>query len=245
MTAVILAALAFFGLLLYACSAPSSQILGPTLVRGPSEGHRVALTFDDGPAHPYTSQILDILRDRHVPATFFVCGKNVERYPEIVRRIHAEGHTLGNHTFSHPFLYFKSPARMAEEIDRTQTAIERVTGQRPLLFRPPYGARWFGLFRVLRERGFAAVQWSAPSFDWAKKKRAADVARITSRRLSSGAVILMHDGREPRAPGKVDASITVTALPLIIEEARRKGLHFVPIEEFLECSAVSPIRRLP
>src|SRR2546428_147413 len=83
--------------LYYACTVPSSQILGPTLVRGPAEGRRIALTFDDGPLSPFTEQVLDILRERRVPATFFVCGKNVERFPEILRRIHEEGHGLGDH----------------------------------------------------------------------------------------------------------------------------------------------------
>ncbi len=219
--------------LFYACSVPSSQILGPALVEGPSDSKRVVLTFDDGPAEPYTSQLLDILRDHRVPATFFVCGKNVERYPEIVRRILAEKHTIGNHTFTHPFLYFKNQQQMAEEIDRTQAAIERVTGFRPRLFRPPYGARWFGLFRVLRQRGLNAVQWSAASFDWVKKNRPRDVVRITLDRLRNGAVILMHDGREPRALEDIDASTTVAALPAIIEGVREAGFEFVPVEEFL------------
>jgi peptidoglycan-N-acetylglucosamine deacetylase len=232
--AVSIAWLGFLAALFYyACAVPGSQILGPTLVRGSAEGGRVALTFDDGPAPPFTEQILDVLRDYEVPATFFVCGKNVEQFPDVVRRLHAEKHTIGNHTYSHPFLYFKSRVRMAEEIDRTQLAIERVTGVRPKLFRPPYGARWFGLFDVLADRGLEAVQWSDASFDWRKKNRATDVARLTLRALRAGSVILMHDGREPRSRDGLDASKTVEALPAIIEGARRAGLRFVPIEEFL------------
>ncbi|HZP02368.1 MAG TPA: polysaccharide deacetylase family protein [Terriglobia bacterium] len=226
--------------LVYACSVPSSQILGPALVRGPAEGGRVALTFDDGPARPFTEQILDILRDHNVPATFFLCGKNVERYPDIVRRIHAENHTIGNHSYSHPFLYFKSRSRMGEEIDRTQEVIERVTGVRPGLFRPPYGARWFGLFRVLEERGLRAVQWSDPSFDWQAKNSPAEVARLTLRRLRPGSIILMHDGREPKLPHEVDASITIAALPAIIKGVRKAGLKFVSVEEFLPERDSSP-----
>lgn len=221
------------GLLVYACSVPGSQILGRTLVRGPAVGGRVALTFDDGPARPFTEQVLDILRQHNVPATFFLCGKNVERYPDIVRRIHAEKHTIGNHTYSHPFLYFKSRSRMAEEIDRTQAVIEQVTGVRPLLFRPPYGARWFGLFAELAQRGLHAVQWSDASFDWQRKNGSADIARLTLRKLRAGSVILMHDGREPRLPHEIDASKTIAALPAIIEGARKAGLEFVSVEDFL------------
>ncbi|HLW80025.1 MAG TPA: polysaccharide deacetylase family protein [Terriglobia bacterium] len=224
---------ALAALLVYACSVPSSQVLGPALVRGPGDGKRVALTFDDGPAAPFTGQILDILRDHQVPATFFVCGKNVDRYPDLVRRIHAERHTLGNHTYSHPFLYGKSWRRMADEIDRTQAAVERAAGVRPKLFRPPYGVRWFGLFDVLGERGLRAVQWSDPSFDWKKRHSPSRIARLTLRRLKAGSVILMHDGREPRRPDKIDAASTVAALPAIIEGARKAGLEFVSVDEFL------------
>src|SRR5258707_2554771 len=118
------------GLLVYAWSVPQWQIFGPAVVRGRTTGGQVALTFDDGPVAPFTEQILDVLRAKKVTATFFVCGKNVERFPEIVRRIKAEGHTLGNHTYSHPFLYFRSRLDMAREIDRTQEAIEKVAGLR-------------------------------------------------------------------------------------------------------------------
>ena len=224
---VLLAALFY-----YACSVPSSQVLGPTLVRGPAAGGGVALTFDDGPARPFTEQILDILRDYNVPATFFVCGKNVERFPDVLRRIHSERHTIGNHTYSHPFLYFKGRRGMAEEIDRTQTAVERVTGLKPSLFRPPYGGRWFGLFDVLAERGMRLVQWSDASFDWKKGNRPADIARLTLRKLKPGSVILLHDGREPCAPHEIDAGVTVQALPAIIEGVRKAGLKFVSIDEF-------------
>jgi peptidoglycan-N-acetylglucosamine deacetylase len=221
------------GALYYACSVPNSQVLGPALVRGPATEGRLVLTFDDGPARPFTEQLLDILRDQQVPATFFVCGKNVERFPDIVRRIHAERHTIGNHTYSHPLFYLRSRATMAQEIDRTQLAVERATGIRPKLFRPPYGVRWFGLFTLLGERGMRDVQWSDASFDWKKNKRPADIARLTLRKLRAGSVILMHDGREPSAPHEIDASTTVEALPAIIEGARKAGLKFVSIEEFL------------
>ncbi len=220
-------------LLYYACSVPGSQLLGPALVRGPASGGRVALTFDDGPATPFTEQILDILRDHQVPAAFFVCGKNVDRFPEVVRRMHAEKHTIANHTYTHALLYLKTRARMAEEIDRTQAAIERVTGVRPKLFRPPYGVRWFGLFAVLGQRGMRAVQWSDAGFDWEKGNLPGDIARLTLRKLEAGSVILLHDGREPRLPHEIDASRTVEALPAIIEGVKRAGLRFVSIEEFL------------
>ena len=110
---------------------PSSTFFRPVLIRGPQQGKRDLLTFDDGPAEQFTEQVLEILREHQVPATFFVCGKNVEKHPDLLRRIVAEGHEVGNHTYSHLFVYFKSRRRMAEEIDHTQAIIEKVIGFRP------------------------------------------------------------------------------------------------------------------
>jgi peptidoglycan/xylan/chitin deacetylase (PgdA/CDA1 family) len=231
LVAVILAGAAG-ALFWYACTYPSSQLFGPALVRGPFSGRRIALTFDDGPACPYTERILDILRERKVPATFFVCGKNVERAPEILRRILAEGHAVGNHTYSHPFIYFRSRAEIAAEIDRAQEAIQIAAGYRPTLFRPPYGARWFGLMPVLRERGLHLVQWSDTGYDW--KLGREGIVQAALRGLRPGAVILLHDGREVRPPAQVDQSETVQALPAIIDGALKLGYTFVPLDEFLE-----------
>jgi peptidoglycan/xylan/chitin deacetylase (PgdA/CDA1 family) len=219
-------------LLWYACSVPSSQLFGPALVRGPKEGRGVALTFDDGPTSPFTEQILGILRERSIIATFFVCGRNAERFPEVIRQIHAEGHSIGNHTYSHPYLYFQGRRKIAEEIDRTQDLIEKLTGHRPTLFRPPYGARWFGLYPVLRERGLQVVQWSDTGYDWQNKADA--IVTATLRRLRPGSVILLHDGVKVAAPGTpADRFQTVQALPAILDGAVGAGFTFVSVKDFL------------
>ena len=226
------AAAAGGALLWYACSVPSSQVFGPALVRGSREGRRVALTFDDGPAPLFTGQILDILRDYRVPATFFVCGQNAERHPDLVRRIHAEGHTLGNHMYSHPYLYFQSRRKIAEEIDRTQEVIGRLTGCRPRLFRPPYGVRWFGLYPVLRERGMHVVQWSDTGYDWENDAEA--IVSLTLRHLRPGSVILLHDGFNVHTPGgQIERSDTVKALPSILDGGLKAGFTFVSVRDFL------------
>lgn len=217
------------GALAYACLIPSSQVFAPVLNRGPAESRSVVLTFDDGPAPPFTDRILDILGEHKISATFFLCGKNVERHPEIARRIVREGHTVGNHTYSHPLLFAHSRRFMAGEIDRAQNIIERVTGVRPTLFRPPYGARWFGLMPVLRQRRLKMIMWSVAGFDWKYKTQA--IIRAATRRLHPGAVILLHDGHEQPPPGGIKQSSTVEALPAIIEAVSRAGLTFVPIEK--------------
>ncbi|HEX5413853.1 MAG TPA: polysaccharide deacetylase family protein [Terriglobia bacterium] len=219
------------GALAYACIIPSSQVFSPVVNRGPAESRSVFLTFDDGPAPPFTERVLDILSEHKISATFFLCGKNVESHPEIARRIVREGHTVGNHTYSHPFLFARSSRFIAAEIDRAQEAIERVTGVRPTLFRPPYGARWFGLMPVLRQRRLKMIMWSVTGFDW--KYKSEQILRATTRRLHPGAVILLHDGHEQPPPGGIDQSGTVEALPEIIEAVSRSGLSFVPIEKII------------
>jgi peptidoglycan-N-acetylglucosamine deacetylase len=230
---VALLATILVGALYYACTVVGSQVLGPGLVRGPSDRREIALTFDDGPAPPFTEQILDILHEHGVTATFFVCGKNAERHPETLRRIQTEKHSIGNHTYSHPFLCLKGRDKIAEEIDRTQAVIQGITGCRPRIFRPPFGIRWFGLFPVLRERGMMNVQWSDAGFDWVERNSSTEIARLALQRLKPGSVILLHDGRDTLSPDRCDRSRTVAALPVIIEQARRAGFNFVSIEDFI------------
>jgi peptidoglycan/xylan/chitin deacetylase (PgdA/CDA1 family) len=224
--AAALLGLAAVGVLAYGLGAPQATLLGPALVRG-ADAHEVALTFDDGPSVPFTGQVLDVLRKNHVHATFFLCGANAERYPELVRRIRAEGHEIGNHTYSHPWMYLISRERIADEIDRTQNVLERITGRRPRLFRPPFGVRWFSMWPVLRERNLTMVLWSDRGYD--ADLGASGIAKTTLDQLTPGAIILLHDGFETRAPADVDRSATVRALPAIIAGARKAGYTFAPI----------------
>jgi peptidoglycan/xylan/chitin deacetylase (PgdA/CDA1 family) len=228
---VIAVGLAFGLWFWWACATPSSTFFRPVLIRGPQDRKRVSLTFDDGPSLPFTSQILDILREHQVPATFFVCGKKVEQHPDLLRRMVAEGHEIGNHTYSHHFTFFKSRRHLADEIDRTQAVIERVCGRSAHLFRPPYGSRWFGLMPILLKRGMQMVLWSAAGYDW--KKNVAGITRATLRELRPGAIILLHDGRETRPVEETDRSQTVKALPGIIAGVQEQGYAFVPLKEFL------------
>lgn len=206
------------GVLAYGLAAPRATLLGPALIRlPPTPGVKpLALTFDDGPS-PFTGRVLDILRREHVHATFFLCGANVERYPELVRRIQAEGHVIGNHTYSHPYLDLKAKARIADEIDNAQAAIGKITGRRPTLFRPPYGVRWFTLNGLLRERGLTMVMWTN------------DAASVS--RLEPGAVVLLHDGVETYPPEKIDRTELLNQLPGLIAQARREGFTFVTVPE--------------
>jgi peptidoglycan/xylan/chitin deacetylase (PgdA/CDA1 family) len=227
---VLLIVAAAEGVFVFACYSPSSNFFKPVLIQGPPEARKVALTFDDGPAPPFTEKILDILKEKNVTATFFVCGRNAERYPETVRRIVRDGHTLGNHTYSHLSLFMRGTRRMADEIDRAQEAIEIVSGIRPAIFRPPYGARFPGLMGVLAERGLKLVMWSASGRDW--RLPTEGIVESVLRKLKPGAVILLHDGQGIDEPARVDRSKTVEALPEIIDRTRKAGFEFASLSEF-------------
>ena len=218
-------ALAIIGVLAYGLGSPQSTLLGPAQVRG-GDPSVVLLTFDDGPSVPYTGQVLDILRAHGVKATFFLCGASAERYPELVRRIRDEGHEIGNHTWSHPYLYLASRAMMAAEIDRTQDLLEKITGARPIWFRPPFGVRGFPMRGILAERGMKMMLWSDRGHDG--ELDADGIVATTLAQLQPGAIVLLHDGFEAKAPALVDRSATVSALPRIIAGVRRAGYHLEP-----------------
>ena len=211
----------------FAAAAPSSQLLGRTLVRGDGTAPKIALTFDDGPSEA-TPLILDILKQAGIRATFFLCGQNVERYPEHARRIAQEGHEIGNHTYSHPYLFWKTPGKIAWEIARAQCGIEHATGCRPRLFRPPYGVRWFGLFPILASHDLTAVMWSVSGMDW--RLPAARIARRVIRKAKPGSIILLHDGVPSSEKG--DRRQTAEALEEIVR-ALGKRYRFVTASEMV------------
>jgi peptidoglycan-N-acetylglucosamine deacetylase len=193
-----------------------------------ANGHRdlleVALTFDDGPLPPYTGQVLDVLERYGVPATFFCVGLNVSAFPEEVARIREQGHTLGNHTWSHPFLPELSRRQLVAQLEHTDSAIMSASGgARPTLFRPPYGSRTPEVAGWLGELDSTVVLWDVDVSDWSMPG-AGVIADMTLAQTKPGSVILMHDGGG-------DRSQTVAALPAIIEGVLARGLRFVRVEE--------------
>jgi peptidoglycan/xylan/chitin deacetylase (PgdA/CDA1 family) len=230
-------ALAVVGVLAYGLGYPEATLLGPALSRA-GDPTEVMLTFDDGPSVPYTAQVLDVLRANHIKATFFLCGANAERYPDLVRRIRDEGHVIGNHTWSHPYLYLASRETIAAEIDRTQDVLEKITGTRPVWFRPPFGVRGFALREILKDRGMKMMLWSDRGHDG--NLGAAGIAETTLTQLHPGAIILLHDGFEAKAPALVNRSATVSALPRIISGVRRAGYVFAPLGYGRESGGATP-----
>lgn len=187
---------------------------------------KIALTFDDGPNPPYTEQMLAILKEKQVPATFFVCGANVERHPDLVKAIHAHGHLIGNHTFFHHPLTTRLGLTF-HEIMRTQSLIDRLVTQSLRLFRPPWGIAPFWLKRQLRTVGFTIVLYDIVGYDWEKQAAATAIKDNVVRRAKSEGIILLHDGKKTQKDA--DRSQTILALPQIIDVLRSQGFQFVPI----------------
>jgi peptidoglycan/xylan/chitin deacetylase (PgdA/CDA1 family) len=133
----------------YAVRGRSSTLLGPSVYHGCRDRRSIALTFDDGPSEG-TNQLLDILNQYRTPATFFVCGKNVQRLPGVAQAVAAGGHEIGNHTYSHPALYLRTSRFIDDELSAAQSIIADTTGSSPTLFRAPFGARWFEVRKTQR-----------------------------------------------------------------------------------------------
>ncbi|MDR3559924.1 MAG: polysaccharide deacetylase family protein [Negativicutes bacterium] len=209
---------------------PGDPFYGPVFSESKTTQKVVALTFDDGPYPPYTGQVLDVLKEFQVPATFFIIGQNAEKHPELVRRIVAEGHQIGNHTYNHLDLLKADRQAIAEQIDRTNKIIGTISGQTPRVVRPPHGFRDAVVIDVMAERGLKVVEWSVSSRDWTNPGADAIASRTISK-VKNGSVILLHDG--DGIAQKDSREQTVQATRQIIRELLAQGYKFVTVDEIL------------
>jgi peptidoglycan/xylan/chitin deacetylase (PgdA/CDA1 family) len=216
------------GAIYYATYGVRTQWLGPTVWRGRTDTASVALTFDDGPG-PDTERILDALASRGVRGTFFMVGRQVERNPGIARRIAAEGHEIGNHSYSHPLYLARTPAQTLDELRRTQDAIAGATGLQPSWSRPPYGVRTPGYFRAARALGLRTIQWTVTGFDW-KARSGERIARHVVDRACPGAIVLLHDADSER---KRDRRATAASIAAMVDGVRERGLDVAPLHALL------------
>jgi peptidoglycan/xylan/chitin deacetylase (PgdA/CDA1 family) len=216
------------GIAYYAAYGVRSQWLGRTDWQGPRDTPSVALTFDDGPSAD-TDLILNVLGEHKLRATFFMIGHQVELHPQVARRVVAEGHEVGNHSYSHPIYLFRSPRETHRQLRRAQEVIAETTGVSPVFARPPCGVRTPAYFRAARRMHLHTVQWSVAGFDW-KRISAAAIAHRVLKEVRSGSIILLHDGDSRM---KRDRIQTVISLPLIIKGLRRRGLSVVPLSQLL------------
>lgn len=225
---VLAASAASASFLAWAVRGRSASVFGPSVWRGPRDRPAIALTFDDGPSES-TPQILEILSEYRVPATFFQCGANVERLPSIARDVRSAGHAIGNHTQNHPALYLRGARFIEEEIARAQEAIGMHTGVAPEWFRAPFGTRWFGVRRAQRRYNLTGVMWTVIGYDW--KLKAEAVYERLSHKVSNGAILCLHDGRALSA--KPDIGVTVEAVRRLVPVLLDRGYRFETINRLL------------
>lgn len=193
----------------------------------PSETEKkIALTFDDGP-NPYTLEVLDLLKKYNTEATFFCIGKNIEMYPEIVKQIIAEGHLVGNHSYSHsPFFDFYNAKKITEEIQQTDTLLEKFTSKKINFFRPPYGVTTPSIRRALKITGHKVIGWNIRSLDGGTKNQNLIFNRII-KRISPGGIVLLHD----------TASHSVLVLEQFLQFLQNQNYQVVSVEELLNLKA--------
>jgi len=200
------------------------------------DGPYIAMTFDDGPDATLTPRLLDILKERHIHAAFFVLGQRVQEHPEIVVRAVAEGHQIGNHSWDHPPLNRLAEGGLRHQLADTSDLIKQTIGKAPVIMRPPYGATNPRLSRAIeKEYGMKVILWSVDPFDWKNPGSKVVSERILSGWKGSGgakpgAIILSHDIHKG----------TIDAMPATLDALLAKGYKFVTVDELLALESKNP-----
>ena len=221
---------AVVGLVWYLLENPYNQTFGRTVSEVPTTGKYVALTFDDGPNPPYTDQIAEYLHEQKVPATFFVVGMAVEKYPDSVKREIEYGDAIGNHSWDHAHLVLETRHHIRYELQATDDAIVKATGVHTNLFRPPFGARDYAVIQVAHDMGYQVIMWSVPlPRDWEDPSPRVIADRVL-RHVENGSIIVLHDGNKGRGG---DREATVEATKLLVPELRAQGYRFVTVPQLI------------
>lgn len=205
--------------------------LGLKVFRRGNESSKIAFTFDDGPDPIYTPILLDLLKKNEVKATFFVVGSRAEKHPELIQRMHQEGHLIGIHNYVHHSNWFMSPWKVRKGLEDTAEIIKNVIGVRPVYYRPPWGM--LNLFDFVNRSKYKIILWSIMAQDW----RTSGGSEKIKQRLSSikgGDVILLHDcgdtlGAELEAPRN-----TINALKDVLKQVKTKGFTCVRVDELVK-----------
>jgi peptidoglycan-N-acetylglucosamine deacetylase len=219
------------GLMVYEWLTPRSWLYGPVFWHARTEERVVALTFDDGPCHPHTEQLMEFFAGEGIRATFFMVGNNVVREPNLAAEVASE-HAVGNHTFTHPHLTWSWASTVREELSRGQEAIHDATGVVPTIFRVPHG--WYGpqVISGAEELGMHCIGWSVMAWDW-NKPPADTIEQRILHGAGPGSVTLLHDGQDTEAYPKADRSHTIAAIPRIVETLKEDGFRFVTVPELM------------
>jgi peptidoglycan/xylan/chitin deacetylase (PgdA/CDA1 family) len=215
----------------YQSMAPTGQWYGRTFTGLPRGTKQIALTYDDGPNDPHTLRLLEVFAKHGVHATFFLIGRYVQQRPDIVREIVKAGHVVGNHTFTHPLLIFKTAVEVRKELTDCRSALQHAVGEHSNLFRPPFGGRRPAVLRIVRELGLQPVMWNVTGYDW-NAPPAAVIERKIAKQIRGGDVILLHDGGHKQLGA--DRSQTVLATENLIKRYKQEGYEFVTIPKMMQ-----------
>jgi peptidoglycan-N-acetylglucosamine deacetylase len=193
--------------------------------QGIATTRQIALTFDDGPHPVYTPQVLALLKQHSIQATFFCIGKHVAQYPEIVKQIHMQGHVVGNHSFTHAAtIDFQSRAKWGEELRKTDAAIAHVIGSKPHFFRPPYGVSTPHLAAAVNASGHAVIGWRVRPYDTSTTRQPERIIRAILKKVKPGHIILLHDTHARIAP----------VLEQLLPQLKKRGLSMVTVEKLIQ-----------
>ena len=219
---IVVIVVAFF---VWASADIGSGVYLKTLCRKHTDEPFVALTFDDGPDAVMTPRVLDVLDRYGVKAAFFLVGGKVRKYPDIVRRIVNDGHTVGNHTYTHSVMFPLSGGRsVRKEIEDTQNAVGNIAGIRMKLFRPPFGVTNPVIGKAVRYCGLQAIGWSVRSFDTFEGRDRTEVCRRIGRKLHNGAVLLLHDRCK-------DADVLLES---VLKEIKARNMQVVTLDKLFD-----------
>lgn len=226
----VISALGWFAVATIGVFFPWLEMYGRVVSRGPAGSARVALTFDDGP-HPVTTRrVLDALASTRHRATFFVLGEKARRHPDVVREIHARGHTLGVHGDFHDRLHsFRRATRVRDDIIRAKDAVEAATGVRPRFFRPPLGHTSRSTVSGVRLAGVTLIGWSSRGYDGVRRRTPEAVLNSVGRTLTDGAIVLLHDAAEHDD----FEPASIRALPRLFALLDERGLTSVGLDTML------------
>ncbi|MEN6461771.1 MAG: polysaccharide deacetylase family protein [Syntrophomonas sp.] len=206
----------------------ASENTASLFLNGSSPKAQVALTFDDGPDEEFTTRVLDVLKQYHVPATFFFKGNQLDRYASVAKRAYEEGNLIASHAYSHQELDKMSAPDIEKEIVATDKAFERVLGVQPAMIRPPFGAINQDVLEVCSNNQEKVILWSIDTLDWSQPEPD-HIAQNVLKNVRPGDIILMHSCKDREA--------TVQALPKIIEGLQLKGYEMVDLSKLLKIPA--------
>ena len=232
-TAACAAAASLFlgGVLLLLAVLPGNSFYGEVINCGSAKHKQIALTFDDGPYPPYTGQLLKVLADKNIHATFFMVGENAAKHPEIVKMVQAGGHEIALHAGRHQDLLKLNQTELQKNIVYGKETLEEITGQPVKFMRPPHGFKDWQVMAAIQKAQLTAVNWSVIPRDWTNPgaQRIADRVCFDA---EPGAIVLLHDGDSPK--NMASRAQTIAATAQIIDRLRSEGYQFVTISEITQ-----------